>query len=90
MARKSPRSANATDKQVITMPETSPVPQIKKNPSPVSTMSANSSIDVEAKIRQRAYELYEERGYTSGFEQEDWLRAEREVLSRSGNRQQSA
>ncbi len=90
MARKSPRSVNATDKQVITMPETSPVPQIKKNPSPVSTMSANSSIDVEAKIRQRAYELYAERGYIPGFEEEDWLKAEREIVNRSGVRQQSA
>ena len=92
MARKSPRPSNATDKQVITMPETtSPVPQIKKNPSSVSTISANSStMDVETKIRQRAYELYEQRGYTPGSDQEDWLRAEREVLSRSGNRQQSA
>jgi len=74
------------------MPETtSPVPQIKKNPSSVSTISGNSSTtDVETKIRQRAYELYEQRGYTPGSDQEDWLRAEREVLSRSGNRQQSA
>jgi hypothetical protein len=91
MARKSPRSSNATDKQVITMPETTPVPQIKKSSSPVSAISVNSSIiDVEAKIRQRAYELYEERGYTPGFDQEDWLRAEREVAGRLGNRQQSA
>ena len=90
MARKSPRSTTATDKQVITMPETSPVLQIKKNPSPVSTISANSSTDVEARIRQRAYELYVERGYTAGFDEEDWLRAEREVLSRPGVRQQSA
>ena len=33
-------------------------------------------------IRQRAYQLYQERGYVSGFEQEDWITAEREVLSR--------
>lgn len=91
MARKSPRSSNTTDKQVITMPETTPVPQIKKNPSPVSAISGNSATsDVEAKIRQRAYELYAERGYTPGFDEEDWLKAEREVLNRSGVRQQSA
>ncbi len=90
MARKSPRSANATDKQVIAMPETSPVPQIKKNPSPVSTMSSASTTDVEARIRQRAYELYAERGYTPGFDEEDWFKAEREVLSRPSARQQSA
>jgi hypothetical protein len=91
MARKSPRPTTSTDKQVITMSETRPVPQIKKSPSPVSTISANSSVqDVEAKIRQRAYELYEQRGYTPGFDQEDWFKAEREVAGRLNHRQQSA
>ncbi|MGH9530196.1 MAG: DUF2934 domain-containing protein [Terriglobales bacterium] len=87
MAKKSPRSTTATDKQVITMPESTPVPQIKKNPSSLSTMSANSPVDMESKIRQRAYELYEERGYTPGMDQEDWFRAESEVLGRNGKRQ---
>ncbi len=91
MARKSPRPSNATDKQIITMPETTPVPQIKRSPSPVSAISGNSSTaDVEAKIRQRAYELYAERGYLPGYEEEDWLKAEREIVNRSGVRQQSA
>ena len=41
-----------------------------------------SAVDIQAEIRQRAYELYQERGYVSGFEQEDWITAEREVLAR--------
>jgi hypothetical protein len=91
MPRKSTRPSNKADKQVITMPETSSVPQMKKNPTAVSTMPAiSSATDVESKIRQRAYELYEHRGYTPGLEQEDWLRAEREVLGHLGNRQQRA
>ena len=41
-----------------------------------------SAVDIQAEIRHRAYELYQERGYVSGFEQEDWITAEREVLAR--------
>lgn len=39
-------------------------------------------INLEDEIRQRAYELYEKRGYLSGHETEDWLTAEREVRQR--------
>ncbi len=92
MARaKSPRPTNPTEKQVITMPESTPVPQIKKTPSPVSTMSGSApAIDLESKIRQRAYAFYEERGYLPGFEEEDWLKAEREVLAGAGDRNKTA
>jgi Protein of unknown function (DUF2934) len=31
-------------------------------------------------IALRAYQLYEERGYVDGFDLEDWLQAEREIL----------
>jgi Protein of unknown function (DUF2934) len=40
-------------------------------------------------IRRRAYELYEKRGRQDGHAEEDWLRAEAEVLGtllRRGNR----
>ena len=33
-------------------------------------------------IRERAYELYESRGRESGQDEQDWLRAEREILKR--------
>jgi Protein of unknown function (DUF2934) len=42
-----------------------------------------SSGDMEAEIRRRAFELYLERGCTPGHESEDWLVAEREILSRN-------
>jgi Protein of unknown function (DUF2934) len=42
----------------------------------------SSSPDLEAEIRRRAYQLYEQRGRTPGHENEDWLLAEREVLAR--------
>lgn len=33
-------------------------------------------------IASRAYALYEERGYRQGCDLQDWLDAEREILSR--------
>jgi hypothetical protein len=81
---KTPRIPKATNNQVITMPEAGTVSLLRKT-SPVN----NSPADLEAKIRERAYQLYQERGSTPGFENEDWLRAEREVLARQ-NHQQTA
>ena len=39
-------------------------------------------INVEEEIRRRAYELYEQRGYSAGHETDDWLIAEQEVMQR--------
>jgi hypothetical protein len=36
--------------------------------------------DIEERIRQRAYELYEQRGGVDGFALGDWLQAEAEIL----------
>ena len=38
--------------------------------------------DVNELIRQRAYELFEQRGGQHGFDIEDWCRAEAEILGR--------
>jgi hypothetical protein len=48
--------------------------------------AATTSINLEEEIRWRAYELYELRGREDGYAEEDWARAEREVLSRRGLR----
>ena len=53
-----------------------------KRPMPVSASSGS----LEEEIRRRAYELYELRGREDGFAEEDWARAEREVLGRRGPR----
>ncbi|MGA9980058.1 MAG: DUF2934 domain-containing protein [Candidatus Sulfotelmatobacter sp.] len=37
---------------------------------------------LEEEIRRRAFELYMQRGATSGSETDDWLVAEREILDR--------
>ena len=39
----------------------------------------------EQEIRNRAYEIYLQRGAESGYEVEDWLQAEREVTTQSSN-----
>ena len=43
--------------------------------------SIAEAVPVEEQVRQRAYELYVTRGDESGSELEDWLQAEREILS---------
>ena len=78
MARvKNPGNGNTTRKQVATMPTPKPF-ELKKN---------TSTANLDEEIRIRAYQLYEERGYTPGHEAEDWLVAEREILSRHDHQQ---
>ncbi len=36
--------------------------------------------DLEQQIRQRAYEIYEQRGSQDGSPEQDWLQAEAEIL----------
>ena len=38
------------------------------------------TLDLEQQIRDRAYQLYEKRGKVHGFDVDDWLDAEAEVL----------
>jgi len=41
------------------------------------------SADFEQKVRERAYELYEQRGREDGHDVEDWFRAEEELTQRT-------
>jgi hypothetical protein len=50
-----------------------------QDPKPQQTQYYN----VEDAIRFRAYQLFEQRGQRHGFDMEDWLRAEVEVVSNS-------
>jgi hypothetical protein len=43
------------------------------------TSILDNSQELEEKIRQRAYELYLERGQEHGHDVEDWTRAEQEI-----------
>ena len=75
MAKAKTPIATPTNKQVLTMPEAGSV--VTRKTSPVSTQS----VDLATKIRERAYQLYQERGCTPGHETEDWFKAEREILA---------
>lgn len=46
-------------------------------------IETSNTTDLSSVIAQRAYELYQLRGAHPGREFEDWLEAEREVLSSS-------
>ncbi|HKR96816.1 MAG TPA: DUF2934 domain-containing protein [Candidatus Angelobacter sp.] len=79
---KSPRSPKPTtkpvvDNKVLQMPENG-----NSSSQNGTARNGRSASDLEALIRVRAYELYAERGYVEGFQEEDWLAAEREVLGR--------
>lgn len=50
--------------------------------SPVTMSSMISDDD----IRQRAYELYEQRGHQGGSPEDDWYQAEQELRSRRGSK----
>lgn len=46
------------------------------------TTVASDPQELEHQIRQRSFELYEERGREDGHEVDDWLRAEQEITGR--------
>ncbi len=58
--------------------------------TPISTMTIpearistqTSTMSMEEQVRQRAYEIYQERGGTGGTAESDWLQAETEVLGK--------
>jgi len=66
------RSANAPTKPPVSAPAQRVQEPLREN--------------IEDEIRQRAYELYEERGREEGHHEEDWTRAEEEVLARRGRK----
>ena len=47
---------------------------------------AEAGEDLTKRISQRAYELYEQRGGFHGYDLEDWLQAERELLGKPNER----
>jgi Protein of unknown function (DUF2934) len=51
----------------------------QKQQRPVNGKADN----MEDRIKTRAYELYEARGYVDGHDEEDWFQAELELLNQS-------
>ena len=58
--------------------------EIEKKPSTLAPKSDEPTvlISAEQQIRQRAYELYEQRGRIDGRDLDDWLQAERSIKGR--------
>jgi len=48
--------------------------------------SATAQSNLQERVRQRAYELFQERGGQHGNAEEDWARAEAEILGHSERR----
>jgi hypothetical protein len=57
-------------------PDASAAP--KGSPAKLATM--RNTVQSQAMIRERAYQLYESRGCEPGQDEQDWLRAEHEIL----------
>lgn len=57
-------------------PAKAAIPTTPRAREPVSSCD-----DLHVLIAKRAYELYNERGYRHGYALDDWLDAEREILS---------
>ncbi len=60
--------------------------EARENGQPADQVPAGLPVNLEEEIRRRAYELYLQRAATAsngnGDENQDWLIAEREILSR--------
>ena len=48
------------------------------------SLSHRDEGNLQEKIRQRAYELYEKRGRRDGRHQEDWAQAEQQIRRENG------
>lgn len=71
-------------KQEHTRPMKTPPRARKTTPPPVmdsSTPSVSVCDDLQGRIAARAHELYMNRGCGDGYALDDWVQAEREILS---------
>ena len=75
---RTPKSKSETHKNLLQMPENG------------NGNTQHSPADFDAQIRLRAYVIYEQRGCTPGQNEEDWLAAEREILSRQDKQTHTA
>jgi Protein of unknown function (DUF2934) len=72
----------------VKRPRTRKTAETKEQETPPSKPAGNvaaistRSLDLQEAIRQRAYELYQQRGREHGADLQDWTRAEKEVLER--------
>lgn len=51
-----------------------------QDPTFAKEMTRRNKEALQDEIARRAYELYEARGYVDGFDVEDWLQAEQDIV----------
>lgn len=74
-------TAERAARRVVRQEGTRPVRQ-ETPVAPVAPLApSNGGEQLDAGIRRRAYELYEQRGAQDGQALDDWLQAERELLT---------
>lgn len=79
-SRKAPSAkTSANNKAPQPLPVT-PVEHIAQKTEVSNGVSRMPEHKIQEQIRIRAYELFEQRGRHAGFEHEDWVRAEAEIL----------
>jgi len=59
-----------------------PTPMVVGPKTATHKVAMPDTVPSQDRIRERAYELYESRGREPGQEEQDWLRAEQEILRR--------
>jgi hypothetical protein len=70
-------------KRKTTRPPSAPKAKSSPSPATVTSQRVSPCDDLHILIAQRAYRLHCERGYRHGCALDDWLEAEREILSQS-------
>jgi hypothetical protein len=83
MARKNEGAPRKSSSRKTSLKQSNPVTPIRENTGELPENGGTQlQPGIEEEIRRRAYELYQERGGQHGFDQEDWSRAEAEILSK--------
>ena len=72
----SPKTAKQPQPMIAAVPK-----NVTSNVATMPSMMPDP-IPPQERIRERAYELYESRGREHGHDEQDWLRAEQEILKR--------
>ena len=75
-SRTEQRNTESGKQQTQTPSNVTPI----RGPSSADVRSSSTQVPVEELVRRRAYEFYEQRGRQDGHAQEDWIRAEAEVV----------
>ncbi len=80
MPRKSTTTKKAsTKKKATTTRKKTTTTARKKSTTKANKMVLGNPGELDTRIREKAYELYKQRGGWHGADMEDWLRAEQEV-----------